>query len=61
MNAYGLFLLLLLGLLIVAAIFLFWPSRRSQDSERAPADRSPPAVYRDDERDWLGGVIYYQS
>jgi uncharacterized membrane protein len=59
MNAYGLFLLLLLGLLIVAAIYLFWPSRRSQDSARAPADRPPPAVYRDDERNWLGGVIYY--
>ena len=58
MNAYGLFLLLILGLLIVAAIFLFWPSRRSQDSGRAPADRPPSAVYRDDERYWLGGVIY---
>jgi uncharacterized membrane protein len=59
MNAYGLFLLLLLGLLIVAAIFLFWPSRRSQDSGRSSVDRPPPAVYRDDERNWLGGVIYY--
>jgi uncharacterized membrane protein len=59
MNAYGLFLLLLLGLLIVAAIYLFWPSRRSLDRWRAPADRPPPAVYRDDERNWLGGVIYY--
>jgi uncharacterized membrane protein len=59
MTAYGLFLLLLLGLLIVAAIYLFWPSRRSLDSGGAPADRPPPAVYRDDERNWLGGVIYY--
>jgi uncharacterized membrane protein len=58
-NAYGLFLLLLLALLIIVAIFLFWPGRRSQDSERAPADRLPPAVYRDDERNWWGGVIYY--
>jgi uncharacterized membrane protein len=59
MNAYGLFLLLLLGLLIVAAILLFWPSPRSQDSRRAPADRPPAAVYRDDDRNWLGSVIYY--
>jgi uncharacterized membrane protein len=58
-SAYGLFLLLILGLLIVAAIFLFLPGRRSQDRERSPADRPPPAVYRDDERYWLGGVIYY--
>lgn len=55
MNADGLFLLLILGLLIVAAILLFLPSRRSQDRGRAPAS----AVYRDDERYWLGGVIYY--
>jgi uncharacterized membrane protein len=56
-TAYGLFLLALLGLLIVVAIFLFLPGRRSQDS--APADRPPLAVYRDDERNWLGGVIYF--
>ena len=59
MTAYGLFLLLLLGLLIVVAIYLFWPSRRSLDRGRAAADRPPPAVYRDDERNWLGSVIYY--
>lgn len=59
MTAYGLFLLVILGLLIVAAILLFWPGRRSQDGERAPVDRAPSVVYRDDERYWLGGVIYY--
>jgi uncharacterized membrane protein len=59
MNPYGLFLLLLLGLLIVAAIYLFWPGRHPQDTERAAGDRPPPAVYRDDERYWLGSVIYY--
>ena len=59
MNAYGLFLLLILGLLIIAAIFLFLPRRRPQDRERAPADRPPSAAYRDDERYWLGGIIYY--
>jgi uncharacterized membrane protein len=59
-NGYGLFLLLVLGLLIVAAILLFLPPRRSQDRERAPADLpSPSTGYRDDERYWLGGVIYY--
>jgi uncharacterized membrane protein len=58
-NAYGLVLVLILALLIVAAILLFLPRRRSQVRGRAPADRPPSAVYRDDERSWLGGVIYY--
>jgi uncharacterized membrane protein len=58
-NAYGLHLLLIFGLLIVAGIFLFLPGRRSQARGRAPADGTPPAVYRDDERFWFGDIIYY--
>jgi hypothetical protein len=41
-NAYGLLLLLLLGLFIVAAILLFLPRRRSKDRVRVPADRPLP-------------------
>lgn len=59
MNAYGLLLLLIFGLLIVAGIFLFLPGRRPQARGRAPADGNPSAVYRDDERYWLGGIIYF--
>jgi uncharacterized membrane protein len=57
-NAYELFLLLVFGLLIVAAILLFLPSRRSQHKGRAPAGRPSSAVNRDEERYWWGGVVY---
>jgi uncharacterized membrane protein len=52
----GLFVLLVFGLLIVAAVVLFLPLRRSQLRADRPA-RGP--IYRDDDRYWLGGLIYY--
>lgn len=59
MSPYELFLLVIFGLLLVAAIFLFVPTRRSQKVGRAPTDRAPSVVNRDDERYWVGGIIYY--
>jgi uncharacterized membrane protein len=61
MSAYGLFLLIALGLLIVVAIFLILPTRRSRPNASTSTVRSPSLaeVYRDDERYWLAGVIYY--
>ena len=61
MSAYGLFLLIALGLLMVVANFLFLPTRRSRPNASTSTDRSPSLaeVYRDDERYWLAGVIYY--
>jgi uncharacterized membrane protein len=51
MNS-GLFVLLIGGLLIAAVLVLFLPTQRS----RSKADT--PAIFRDDDRYWYGGVFY---
>jgi uncharacterized membrane protein len=54
MNS-GLFALLIGILLIVALLVLLWHPQRS----RSKADRPlTGAVYRDDDRYWIGGVFY---
>jgi uncharacterized membrane protein len=57
MSLDQLVLALLLGALIVVALFLVWPPQRSR-THAPPAERSTGVVYRDDERYWLGGIIY---
>jgi uncharacterized membrane protein len=60
MSAYGISLLLVLGALIVVAIFLFLPLRRSNSANSSTArSPSPAAIYRDDDRYWFAGAIYY--
>ena len=59
MNAPSPWLLLLDGLLIVLLVALLVPSRRARGGGSAPADGDAPApIDRDDERHWLGGLIY---
>lgn len=62
MGTEQLVLALILGVLIAAVLVLFFlslPAQRSQMPGNSAADRQPSdAVYRDDERYWLGGVIY---
>jgi uncharacterized membrane protein len=54
MNS-GLFALLIGILLIVALLILLWHPQRS----RSNADRPlTGAIYRDDDRYWVGGVFY---
>ena len=58
MSVDQLVLVLILGVLI-AALVLFLPTQRSRTQAHTSADRHPTGVvYRDDERYWLGGVIY---
>jgi uncharacterized membrane protein len=58
MNVW-LFLLLMGGLLIVLVLALFWHPQRSRTRASPPADRQPtPAIFRDDERYWSGGIFY---
>jgi uncharacterized membrane protein len=45
--------LLLLIMLIVGALLLFLPSRRSQNSPTPPGP-----IFRDDDQYWLGGIVY---
>lgn len=61
MSAYGLFLLLVFGLLIAAALVLFLPMRRTRaTTSGSSADDHPRGpIDRDDERYWLAGLIYY--
>ena len=58
MNVW-LFLLLMCGLLIAAVLILFWHPQRSRAKTSTSTDRGrSEAVFRDDERYWLGGVFY---
>jgi uncharacterized membrane protein len=58
MNS-ALFLLLICGLLIIVALVLFLPTKRSRTKANIRADRHPPfAVFRDDDRYWYGGFLY---
>ncbi len=60
MSVTGLLLALIFVLLLAALIVLFLPHPRSLIGNRAPADRPfDRPVYRDDDRYWYGGVVYY--
>ncbi len=60
MSAYDLFLLLILGLLIAAALVLFLPAPRSRTQPAPPADHQPiRPIFRDDDQYWYLGVFYY--
>ncbi len=62
MNPSLLLLLLIYGALLAVALVLFLPHPRSWKQAHTPADRPVPRViYRDDDRYWLGGVLYYNS
>jgi len=48
------------GLLLVVVIVLFVPARSARTRTGAPSDRQAfSPVDRDDDRRWLGGIIYY--
>ncbi len=61
MSATDLLLVLIFGLLLAALLVLFLPHPRSlTGGGRASADRDISApIYRDDDRYWYGGVVYY--
>lgn len=60
MNAQELFLLLSLAMLVVVAIPLFLPLRRSRIQPDVSDQRRPSgSIFRDDERYWFAGVLYY--
>lgn len=60
MSATGLLLVLIFVLLLAALVVLFVPHPRSFTGARGPADRDISApLYRDDDRYWYGGVVYY--
>lgn len=50
---------LICALLLAFALHAFLPIGRSRAERRLPADRSAPdTIDRDDDRYWIGGVIY---
>ena len=56
---FGLFLLLIAGLLIAAVLVLVWHPQRSRTKTNTRADRHlTGAVFRDDDRYWYGGFFY---
>jgi uncharacterized membrane protein len=60
MSAYDIFLLVLFGLLLVAAVSLFLPLGRSRTQPSSSAEREfTSPMSRDDDRNWIAGVIYY--
>ena len=60
MSAYELLLALIFVLLLAALLVLFLPHPRSLTRARRPADSSfDGPVYRDDDRYWYGGIVYY--
>jgi len=59
MSAYDIFLLLAFGIVLVAAIVLFLPIRRSQPKPDTPRDRLPSdTIFRDDDQYWRGFFYY---
>ena len=60
MNPSLLVLLLFYGVLLVAALVVVLPHPRSWTRARPPTERPVPRViYRDDDRYWFGGLIYF--
>lgn len=52
-------LLVICGALIAIGLILVLPAPRSRARERARTDRrSAPAVFRDDDQYWYGGIFY---
>ena|SRR5947209_18972466 len=52
-------LLLICGVLLVVFLVLVLPMPRSRAKARTRADRgSTPAIFRDDDRYWYGGIFY---
>lgn len=59
MSAYQIVLLLLFGVLVVLAVYAFWPKRRNQRQSNSSPERGQiHSINREDERYWLGGMIY---
>ena len=59
---FGLFLLLIGGLVIVLVLTLFWHPQRSRSKASARAGRHLTGpIFRDDERYWYAGVFYSNS
>lgn len=55
----GLFVLLMCGLLIAIVLVLVWHPQRSRSKADPLADRQlTGAVFRDDDRYWVGGFFY---
>lgn len=60
MSAYQLVLLLIFAALLGAALILFLPPNRSRARSDSPTDQPfTDPVFRDDDRYWYGGVLYY--
>jgi uncharacterized membrane protein len=62
MSTYDLVLLLLIALVLATLLVLFLPARRSRTPAGPPAERDladPGPWSREDDRFWLGGLIYY--
>lgn len=60
MSANEIVLLAIFGLLVAAALVLFLPARRSRMQLGSSADDQPAgAIFHDDDRNWYGGLIYY--
>jgi uncharacterized membrane protein len=64
MSTYDLVLLLLIALVLATLLVLFLPARRSRTPAGPPAERDltglgPGPWSREDDRYWLGGLIYY--
>lgn len=57
MNRTELLILLICGVLVVAVLILFLPTRRSRTEARTPDERQPTDdIYRDDDRYWYGFI-----
>ncbi len=59
MNVSWPVLLLICGVLLAVVLVLVLPMPRSRTKARTRADRGPtPAMFRDDDRYWYGGILY---
>ena len=59
MSAYDVFLLVSFGILLVAALVLFLPMRRTRPQPEAPRDRqTSDIIFRDDDQYWRGFFYY---
>lgn len=56
MNIYQ--LIVIGGILIAVALILFLPLPRAQRKANIPDDRPAAPIFRDDERYWIGGILY---
>ena len=56
MNIYQ--LIVICSILIVVVLVLFLPLSRTRRRPDIPDERPPDLIFRDDERYWLGGILY---